>query len=438
MKHRSSRHPIRWKLPVLFASLMVGVILITFAANKLLLPRFYERSCKHALVSIFNSLNEAARKGALSNDDFLSHLGEESVRLNTMGVVQLSEGGRILTFGNDNDMLRRLLWERLYAEGTDSEIIESTPAYTIQHSFEYRPKTEYLEIVGSLDSGEFCCIRTPLENIENVASISNIFLLYVGGAAIFIGCIAIWQVTRDRERLERERSEFLSNVSHELKTPIALIQGYAEGLADGMCDDESMRAHYAEVISGEADRMSGLVKQLMMLDRLEFDNDSKAAYERFNLIELIEKQLGKSQILMKTHQITSRLDCTGPVMVYADYAQVEVVFDNLLSNAINHCNGDDKRIVVNVTPSGSLARVSVYNTGDTIPEAELERIWEKFYKVDKARTRAYGGSGVGLSIVRSIQNRAHLGYGVVNRDNGVEFWYDVKMEVHNGANVDRH
>lgn len=113
-----------------------------------------------------------------------------------------------------------------------------------------------------------------------------------------------------------------------------------------------------------------------------------------------------------------------PIHVWADEFGVEEVFNNYFTNAMNHVDGE-KIIEVQVQPTENKVRVSVFNTGAPIPEDSIAHIWEKFYKVDKARTRAYGGSGVGLSIVKAIMDSMNQSYGVLNYDNGVEFWFEL-------------
>ena len=113
--------------------------------------------------------------------------------------------------------------------------------------------------------------------------------------------------------------------------------------------------------------------------------------------------------------------------MWADEFKTEEVFTNYFSNAVNHCSGD-KIIDVKITPEEGKVRVSVFNTGEPIPADCVEHIWEKFYKVDKARTREYGGSGVGLSIVQAIMESMNQAYGVENYDNGVEFWFELQTQ----------
>ena len=118
-----------------------------------------------------------------------------------------------------------------------------------------------------------------------------------------------------------------------------------------------------------------------------------------------------------------------PVYVWADEFKIEEVVTNYMSNAIHHAGGEEKIISIRIKPEQGRVRVEVFNTGKPIPEEALPNIWSKFYKVDKARTRAYGGSGIGLSIVKAIMEAHHQECGVVNWDNGVEFWFTVDSSV---------
>ena len=130
-------------------------------------------------------------------------------------------------------------------------------------------------------------------------------------------------------------------------------------------------------------------------------------------------------ILTKQNEIEVRMEDYAPVYVWADEFKTEEVFMNYFSNAVNHCSGE-RFIEVRVESEEGHVRVSVFNTGEPIPEESLERIWDKFYKVDKARTREYGGSGVGLSIVKAIMESMNQGYGVKNYQNGVLFWFELE------------
>ncbi len=229
-----------------------------------------------------------------------------------------------------------------------------------------------------------------------------------------------------KEEIDLMRKEFLSNVSHELKTPIALIQGYAEGLKEGISDDPESRDYYCEVIMDEASKMNIMVKKLMTLDQLESGSD-KAEMERFDIAELVSNYVKSAGMLAKQKDVTVKFDEYPPIFVWGDEFKVEEVLQNYYSNAINHIGGE-KIIEVKLVQRENHVRVSVFNTGNPIPEDSIGHIWEKFYKVDKARTREYGGSGVGLSIVKAIMESMQQDYGVINYDNGVEFYFELETK----------
>lgn len=224
-------------------------------------------------------------------------------------------------------------------------------------------------------------------------------------------------------QIDEMRKEFLSNVSHELKTPLALIQGYAEGLQECINDDAESREFYCEVIIDEADKMNRMVKKLLTLNQLEFGND-QVIMERFDMTELIRGVANSTRILMEQKGIRLELENSEEAWVWGDEFKVEEVITNYMSNAINHADGE-KLIRVFYTRSEDKLRVSVFNTGQPIPEEDIEKIWVKFYKVDKARTREYGGSGIGLSIVKAIMDAFHQRCGVINHEDGVEFWMEL-------------
>jgi signal transduction histidine kinase len=228
-----------------------------------------------------------------------------------------------------------------------------------------------------------------------------------------------------KTEIDEMRKEFLSNVSHELKTPISLIQGYAEGLVENVNEDEESRNFYCEVIIDEANKMNQMVKKLLTLNELEFGSN-QVNFERFDIVQLINSVLWSTEILFKQKQVTLHFDEKEPIYVWADEYLIEQVVTNYINNALNHVDGK-KIIEIKLIPRDNVLRVAVFNTGNRIPDDELDKIWVKFYKVDKARTRKYGGSGIGLSIVKAIMNSHNKECGVVNHSKGVEFWFELDM-----------
>lgn len=241
--------------------------------------------------------------------------------------------------------------------------------------------------------------------------------------------LSLQQDIAKKEEIDEMRKEFLSNVSHELKTPLALIQGYAEGLIECVNEDEGSRQFYCEVIMDEADKMNRMVRKLLTLNQLEFGNE-KVELVRFDLVELIRGLLLKSSLMAEQNHVTVSFLPKRPVYVWGEELMVEEVLTNYLTNAYHYAAGE-KRVEISITTPGKTVRVSVYNTGEPIPAEELEKIWIKFYKVDKARSREYGGNGIGLSIVKAIMDSLGQSYGVLNHADGVEFW----MELENSQEI---
>lgn len=374
--------------------------------------------------------------------------------------------------------------------GAADQIIEQNDHYQISVSLDKRSDTEYIEMWGSLPSDYIFLIRSPMESIQESARAANIFLTVTGLIVLFSSGLVIYFTTKKvtqpildiaqisdrvrrldfdvkyegndkneigllgnninkmseslektiselkcanielqrdiekKERFEEMRSEFVSNVSHELKTPIAIIQGYAEGLMEGISDDKDSRDYYCGVIYDETIKMNRMVKQLLTLNELEM-GAGEIKMERFDIMQMVRNRMQTTEIISSDDKIEFNLIGPESAMVWSDEFKVEEVFTNYFSNAINHCTGE-RRIDVRVTKADNTVRISIFNTGDNIPEDSIEKVFDKFYKVDKARTREYGGSGIGLSIVKAIQESMGQQYGVVNEKDGVTFWFEVE------------
>jgi len=231
----------------------------------------------------------------------------------------------------------------------------------------------------------------------------------------------------EKVQIDEMRKEFLSNVTHELKTPIALIQGYAEGLKDNISEDQESREFYCDVIMDEASKMNKMVKKLLTLNEIEFGNQM-VEMERFDIVALIRSVLESFEIMIKQKNIRVQFLQDTPVDVWADEYMMEEVVTNYLTNAIHYAD-KEKVIDIRIQKEGRSVRVSFFNTGEPIQQEDIDKIWLKFYKADKARTREYGGNGIGLSIVKAIMESHNKPYGVINHSNGVEFWFELDADV---------
>ncbi len=371
----------------------------------------------------------------------------------------------------------------------EKKLEAETEDYSIFSLYDARMESKYIELVGYLESGDIILMRSNVESMQESVKIANKFLLYAGlvsavviSAVMFLASrrftrpiLKLAEISKQMSELnfdvkyeskskdeigtlgnsmnvlsekleqtiselksannelqvdierktqaEEVRKDFLSNVTHELKTPIALIQGYAEGLKDNISESPEDREFYCDVIIDEAAKMNALVKKLLTLNRLEYGT-TPLEFSRFDLTEVIRAVINSMEILATQKDVTVKFDANVPVYVWADEYMIEEVLVNYISNAFHHVEGEN-RIEVRMIPQGDRVRVSVFNTGVTIPEEDISNIWIKFYKVDKARTREYGGTGIGLSIVKAIMEAHNQSYGVENRDSGVEFWFEL-------------
>lgn len=475
-----------------FAGMVICLLAILLIVNVKFLEPYYIRNKEMQFIHVYEELQEAVKKGTISNDEVQDELHVLCEKNNISYIVLDMDNEKLITNVHDTNMLKQQLSGYLLNQAQKGgKVLDSTDNYQLMRSQDPWNQSEYIEMWGQLDDNVNFLIRSPVESIRESVALSNRFLIYVGMGTLIICIGLVWYFSRritkpiqelaelsdhmanldfeakytsggnneigelgdnfnrmskklekaiselkqannslqqdieQKEKMEQMRTEFMGNVSHELKTPIALIQGYAEGLKEGVNDDPESRDFYCDVIMDEAGKMNRMVKNLMTLNQLEFGND-KVEFERFNLTELIGGVLQSMDILSQQKDVKLIFREENPVYVWGDEFKIEQVVRNYVSNAYNHVN-EEKIIEVKILQEDGLAKVTVFNTGKPIPEEDVPRIWDKFFKVDKAHTREYGGNGIGLSIVKAIMESMHQQYGVKNYDNGVEFWFTLDV-----------
>jgi signal transduction histidine kinase len=230
----------------------------------------------------------------------------------------------------------------------------------------------------------------------------------------------------EKERkLEKMRQDFVSSASHELKTPIAIIRGYAEGLKINVDEEDTAMQEYCDIIMNEADKMNTLV--LSLLEASLYSSGMKALNkEEFQLNEFIKEYMKAAKPIFEEKEINAKfIDSETPLMVFADKSQIERVLSNYISNACSHTK-NEKEIIVSVEASGEKYKVSVYNSGSFIDDKDKDNIFNSFYRADKAHSRKEGRFGLGLSIVKSIMDMHKCECGFTNKENGVEFWFQIE------------
>lgn len=225
----------------------------------------------------------------------------------------------------------------------------------------------------------------------------------------------------ERTKQQQQNTELLANLSHDLKTPIAIISGYAEGLQEGVAHTPEQQEKYYSMILGESEHMSRIVSRMLSSTRLDSET-IPLVVEDFDLAALLDEVLGLFQMEIERAGLELQSDYSRPLMARTDYESIRQSVINYAQNAVFHINSG-RRIRVSVDRESDVLRLSVINSSVPIRKEELSRIWEKFYRGDHARQRSHGEAGLGLAIVRGNLERLGLDYGCRNLpDNLVEFW----------------
>lgn len=484
------KHSIRRQMIAIFVGLIVCMLVILLVLVGAGLEPYYVREKEENFKELYKEIESLAEGEELTEDE-VSQINRTAERYNFYYIVWNFSNENGFSNLHDSQMLLVQLGGVLFNK-IDSRVMERNDNYQVVEFRDNTQQVDYLALWGTVGNSYNIFIRSPLESIQETMGLFFRFLLIVGIAVIAGGILFVWYFSRrlteplrelavlsarmadldfnakytsggggeigvlgenfnimsqklentiselknanfrlqqdieQKEKMEKMRTDFMGNVSHELKTPIALIQGYAEGPKEGVSDDPESREFYCDVIMDEASKMNQMVKNLMTLNQLEF-GDENVEFQRFDLTELIRGVLQSMEIMAQQKEAKVQFRQKDPVYVWADEFKAEQVVRNYVSNAFNHLDGD--RVVdVKIIPAGDKVKVTVFNTGTPIPEEDVPHIWEKFYKVDKAHTREYGGNGIGLSIVKAIMDSFHQEYGVNNYDNGVEFWLELDVK----------
>ncbi len=227
-----------------------------------------------------------------------------------------------------------------------------------------------------------------------------------------------------RLALDNARKSFISNVSHELKTPIAIISGYAEGLKEGISDDPAIIREYCNIIMDESNKMNELVLELLELSKLDSKSqDFRPDY--YDIGENVSHVADHLALQIEDKGITLINKIPLSLECYAEEDKIETVLNNYITNAISHCGGKKEIILDSADAGNGCVRITVFNTGEHISDEDLPEIWDSFYRADKAHNRNTNRFGLGLSIVKSIMTNHRCAYGAENVENGVRFYFAV-------------
>ena len=222
-------------------------------------------------------------------------------------------------------------------------------------------------------------------------------------------------------RIEKMRADFISAASHELKTPIAIIRGYAEGLKMNVSEENENASEYCDIIMRESDRMNALV--LNMLEQSLYSSGVKQPdMTEFQVNAFIEDLLKTVNPIFEEKGVKAIFTANNNFITFADKAQMTTVLSNIVLNACSHASGE-KLIEISTEKNEDKIKINVFNTGSRVEDKDKDGIFTSFYRADKAHSRAEGRFGLGLAIVKSITENHNCECGFENKENGVTFWF---------------
>jgi two-component system sensor histidine kinase VanS len=456
---------IRTNLFILFAALMTALIAVIILFNVFFLEKYYIFRSRQD----FADCEKQVETILAGNRDVMKYLRE----------IDHAEGFSI-TIANPDFTTQAASYpqeedsSKLPKEITDlidssREIKTDKAIYTVLKKENSQPKLMYLR---KTEAGQYIIVEKQMKGISESVAVANQFYVMIGVIALLIGSFVMFRfadrvtqpviemsrIANSISKLDFEKKvsfqsedelgtlaasinmlsdrlrasiddlkkdiEFQKtlsrNLSHELKTPIGVIKGYAEGLKYGLADTEEKKENYLGVMIGECDRMDELVKEILLLSRLsakDFVLKDKTEFTAGSIFSAINERFAYE---LEGEQIKFLCDIKNPAVIYGNYDLIFHAVTNLFSNAVKY-NDDRRQIELSASETDSETVIRIFNTCAGIPEGELLKIFDEFYKIDPSRSREEKGHGLGLSIVRSV---AVLHGGCVsarNKDDGVEF-----------------
>ncbi|MEJ8554492.1 HAMP domain-containing sensor histidine kinase [Tepidibacter sp. Z1-5] len=470
---------IKTKLFIGITSIVVIFVVLLWGLNSTYLEKYYIKQKKNILINASKEI-DSIYTGNIED----IYIDLEIIR-NTIGAnIAIISPNRHVKYTSVG-MYAKRAFNSMHTKG----IMNINRKYVFTLESDSKLNIDFLALTSILNNEDILILKIPMIAISESANIANKFMIFTGLLAIIIGMIwalifskkftepvlhlnditknmanldfskkcivdtddevgqlanninylsgeldrAISNLYQENQKLEEDierkkkidnmRKEFISSVSHELKTPISLIQGYSEGLKENVMDNEEDKEFYCDVIIDEAKKMDILVKDLLNLSQIE-SGYFKLEKTKFKICDLVDQTIIKYKNIFDKKNIDLRLDKNYMGNVFADNIRIEQILVNFINNAIDYVD-DNNIIKISIYENNDKIGVSIFNSGKPIFKNDIDKIWTSFYKVDKARTREYGGYGLGLSIVRAIQELHNNEYGVLNVENGVKFWFNV-------------
>lgn len=465
---------IRTKLTVFFILIVAILVLISVGLNQLFLEKFYVHKNRQTFENI---AYELCTSYGVDRDKSKLKMAQID-RTEGINFMIVDEDGSIKFVtpvakkSSDDKRVPKEI-EQFLKE--NEEKIKDEAIYGVVKKEENQ--SSKIIMVVNLSKNEKLVLTKAMKGIQESVAIANQFYCIAGGVVILIGTVLITvlsqkvtqpivemsEVAKSMSKLDftkritirsqdeigllgtsintlaqelntsmsrlqsdiENKKQLIRNMSHELKTPIGIIKGYTEGLKYGIAQQPEKRDRYCEVIVQECDQMDAIVRQLLQLSQM-----SEETFEinkcMIQLDPIVLATIERFRPQMIKENITCLYKGERNISVVANAQLMEQVIGNFITNAINHIDGQ-RQIEVSIYHTQQTIRLAVFNTGKHIPNEDLVRIWDVFYKVDKARTRNYGGHGIGLSIVKHIAERHQGSVGVENQPEGVLFFVNLPV-----------
>jgi len=463
---------IKTKIVLIFSIFMVSLVALGIFFNSIFLESYYIYKNKGILKSISEKINNEYINDKENSYEYINTI-ENIENISTI-IIDQNFNIEYNSVNQKKDTNQNHLpkeMKQIILENK-KKLSKNVVYYTEEKN---NAQTNKLVFVLKMSNEEYIILKKPFKSINQSVSIANQFYMLSGVIVIFIGGIFILifskkitkpiiemsnvaenisnlefdkrvhigsqdeigklgesinkiseklcaNINKLKEDVER-RKQLVRNMSHELKTPIGIIKGYAEGLKYGVADDKEKMQKYCTVLVEECDRMDKLILELLNHSMMEVGM-VELNITSFDSCEFIYKIVERFNPIFIDKGVTFELECINDCVISADREMIEKAINNFITNAINHVEGR-KLIRLTVEKKEKGIKINVFNTGSHISTEEFEKVWDVYYKVDKARSREYGGHGLGLAIVKLI---VHLHGGTTKVENvheGVVFSFEI-------------
>jgi two-component system sensor histidine kinase VicK len=336
----------------------------------------------------FNDMSKHLKEAISQNEEEKEKLTSILTNMSD-GVIATDAEGRIMLVNRRaKEMLHK---ESIEMIGTEVADLFQIPKQKVDELVLGDHPSILLPPVDGLDEGIFRATFSPIKRRTKG----------------IIGIIVVLHDITEQEKLDQTRKEFVANVSHELRTPLTTIKSYLEALEDGAWEDRELAPRFLHVTHQETERMIRLVTDLLQLSRLD-SKETSSKRELVDIIEVLEEVSDRFSFQAQQRRITIELGMDLPIpSIWVDRDQIDQVLDNLVSNALKY-TGENGSVRLHACVHQQMVKVTIEDNGIGIPEKDLDKIFDRFYRVDKARSRNMGGTGLGLSIAKEII-RAHEG-----------------------------